>query len=107
MSTFPWKKSCLAGILDLAVLMWSGHSLFHLFSYQKIGQEFFNRDILDRCVQQDSTTELFYIDNTNSLNNLSREDSSLGELGGLRNQILLVLGIATLTTFVFIVAGTK
>ena len=37
------------GILDLAVLMWSGHSLFHLFSYQKIGQEFFNRDILDRC----------------------------------------------------------
>ena len=28
--------------------MWSGHSLFHLFSYQKIGQEFFNRDILDR-----------------------------------------------------------
>jgi len=71
------------GILDLAVLMWSGHSLFHLFSYQKIGQEFFNRDILDR------------------------EDSSLGELGGLRNQILLVLGIATLTTFVFIVAGTK
>jgi SNF family Na+-dependent transporter len=63
--------------------MWSGHSLFHLFSYQKIGQEFFNRDILDR------------------------EDSSLGELGGLRNQILMVLGIATLTTFVFIVAGTK
>ena len=48
--TFPWKKSCLAGLLDLAVLMWSGHSLFHLFSYQKIGQEFFNRDILDRCV---------------------------------------------------------
>ena len=44
---------------------------------------------------------------TNPLNNLSREDSSLGELGGLRNQILLVLGIATLTTFVFIVAGTK
>ena len=38
----------LLGILDLAVLMWSGHSLFHLFSYQKIGQEFFNRDILDR-----------------------------------------------------------
>ena len=38
---------------------------------------------------------------------LNREDSSLGELGGLRNQILLVLGIATLTTFVFIVAGTK
>ena len=37
-----------SGILDLAVLMWSGHSLFHLFSYQKIGQEFFNRDILDR-----------------------------------------------------------
>merc|ERR1712223_529693 len=54
------------GILDLAVLMWSGHSLFHLFSYQKIGQEFFNRDILDR------------------------EDSSLGELGVLRNQILSV-----------------
>ena len=44
---------------------------------------------------------------TNPLNILSREDSSLGELGGLRNQILLVLGIATLTTFVFIVAGTK
>ena len=41
------------------------------------------------------------------MNVLSREDSSLGELGGLRNQILLVLGIATLTTFVFIVAGTK
>ena len=38
---------------------------------------------------------------------LNREDSSLGELGGLRNQILMVLGIATLTTFVFIVAGTK
>ena len=41
------------------------------------------------------------------MSNLSREDSSLGELGGLRNQVLLVLGIATLTTFVFIVAGTK
>jgi len=34
-------------------------------------------------------------------------DSSLEELGGLRNQVLLVLGIAALSTFVFIVAGTR
>ena len=38
---------------------------------------------------------------------LDREDSSLGELGGLRNQILLVLGIAALSTFVCVVAGTR
>ena len=38
---------------------------------------------------------------------LDREDSSLGELGGLRNQILLVLGIAALSTFFCVVAGTR
>ena len=73
----------LRSMLDLAVLMWSGQALFHLFSAQRIPQNFFARDVLDQ------------------------EDFSLEELGTLRNQILLVLGIASLSTFVFLVAGTR
>ena len=71
------------GMLELAVLMWSGQALFHIFSFQKIGEQFFSQDVLDR------------------------EDSSLEELGDLRIQILPVLGSATLSTFVFLVAGTR
>ena len=73
----------LRGMLDLAVLMWSGQGLFHLFSSQAISEGFLSREIL------------------------GQEEATLQELGGLRNQVLLVLGIAALSTFVFLVAGTK
>ena len=73
----------LRGMLDLAVLMWSGQGIFHLFSSQQIRQHLFSRDILNV------------------------EDTSLLELGSLDYQILLVLGIAIISTFVFVMAGTK
>ena len=73
----------LCGMLDLDVLMWAGQDLFHLFSSQRVGEGFLDRDILDMG------------------------DSSLEELGGLRNQVLLVLSIATLSTFVFIMPSTR
>merc|ERR1719431_1466641 len=68
----------LRGMLDLAVLMWSGQGLFHLFSSQAISEGFLSREVL------------------------GQEEATLQELGGLRNQVLLVLGIAALSTFVFL-----
>ena len=73
----------LRAMLDLGVLMWSGRGLFHLFSYQTVTEGFFTRDIL------------------------AKEVSSLKELGDLNHQLLLVLGIAAITTFVCVVASTK
>ena len=73
----------LRAMLDLGVLMWSGRGLFHLFSYQTVTEGFFTRDIL------------------------AKEVSSLRDLGDLNHQLLLVLGIAAITTFVCVVASTK
>ena len=73
----------LRAMLDLGVLMWSGRGLFHLFSYQAVTEGFFTRDIL------------------------AKEASNLKELGDLNHQLLLVLGIAAITTFVCVVASTK
>merc|ERR1719204_2100613 len=70
-------------MLDLGVLMWSGRGLFHLFSYQAVSEGFFTKDIL------------------------AKSASNLDQLGDLNHQLLLVLGIAAITTFVCVVASTK
>ena len=73
----------LRAMLDLGVLMWSGRGLFHLFSYQAVSEGFFTKDIL------------------------AKSASNLDQLGDLNHQLLLVLGIAAITTFVCVVASTK
>jgi len=76
-------QALIRAVLELAVLMWAGRGLFHLFFYQEITKELFSREIL----------------NSNN--------SSLTELGHLESQALLVLGIASLSTFICVVAGTR
>jgi SNF family Na+-dependent transporter len=75
-------------MLELGLLMWSGRGLLHLFSAQRIGEGFFQRDVLGAGAAQQS-------------------ESDLAELGGLSSQLLLVLGIAALSAFVCLVAGTR
>ena len=43
----------------------------------------------------------------NKINLCLRDDSSLGALGGLSSHLLLVLGIAALSIFVLVVAGSR
>ena len=76
-------QAAIRAVLELGVLMWMGQGMFRLFYQQKISDGLFSQDILNR------------------------EDSSLEALGTLSTQLLLVLGIATLTVFVLVVAGTK
>ena len=76
-------QAAIRAVLELGVLMWMGQGMFRLFYQQKISEGLFSQDILNR------------------------EDASLEDLGTLSTQLLLVLGIATLTVFVLVVAGTK
>ena len=70
-------------MLELTVLMWSGEGIQHLFSQQSITKDWFPRDIL------------------------SMADSSLLELGSLRTELLIVLTVASVCTFLMVVAGTR
>jgi len=76
-------QASLRAVLELGVSMWLGQGMFRLFYQQTIREEMFEEDILNK------------------------EDSSLESLGALSTQLLLVLGIAALTVFVLVVAGTR
>eukprot|EP00092_Neocalanus_flemingeri_P033013 GFUD01035905.1.p1 GENE.GFUD01035905.1~~GFUD01035905.1.p1 ORF type:complete len:666 (-),score=128.90 GFUD01035905.1:19-2016(-) len=76
-------QAAIRAVLELGVLMWMGQGMFRLFYHQKISEGLFSQDILNR------------------------EDASLEALGTVSTQLLLVLGIATLTVFVLVVAGTR
>jgi len=76
-------QSVVRSMMELGVLMWIGQGMFKLFYHQKIEEEFFAKDILNK------------------------EDASLEDLGSLSTQLLLVLGIVTLSVFVLVAAGTK
>ena len=67
----------------MAVITWVGQGLFLLFSEQQVRDHFFYRDVLNKS------------------------DAGLDQLGSLGGQLTLVLGIAVVTTFIFIAAGTK
>merc|ERR1711881_121284 len=73
----------MGAVLELGVSMWMGQGMFRLFYQQTIREEMFAEDILNK------------------------EDASLESLGALSTQLLLVLGIAALTVFVLVVAGTR
>lgn len=70
-------------VLELATLAWMGKAMLTLFTNKNISQNFFNEDILDQG------------------------DSGLENIGHFDSMLLLVLAIASLTTFVLVVAGTK
>lgn len=75
--------SAVRAVTELGVLMWLGQAVFKLFYNQDIDTEFLAKDVLNR------------------------DDSSLGALGGLSSHLLLVLGIAALSIFVLVVAGSR
>jgi len=76
-------QASVRAVLELGVTMWMGQGMFRLFYQQKISEDMFREDILNQ------------------------EEASLESLGSLSTQLLLVLGIAALTVFVLVVAGTR
>jgi len=76
-------QSLLRGMLDLCVLMWAGRGIFHLFKHRDITEDIFTTKVLNL------------------------EGSSLWSVGSLQEMLLVSLAIATLTTLLLTLPGTR
>jgi len=75
--------SLVKGVLELAVLTWSGQALFHLFYHQEISDKIFNTNIT------------------------MQGDAGLRDLGELNEDGMLVLGVICVIAFMLVAASTK